>query len=191
MRKILIAVAMLLIGIVAGVLFRAFFPKEEPEVEVVVPPDTVFVPETVVIEKPVPKYVKVTETKYVRVTDTLWIEEDLMMSLPWETKTYGDERYTAVVSGYEPSLDRLEIYLENQVVTKYLIPAPQKEKKHSLYAGLGVSFGNINNSFVGVPLSLEYGYQVSKHTRLIGRAEYDLVRNIPSVEAGVSFGFKW
>lgn len=191
MRKILIAVAMLLIGIVAGVLFRVFFPKEETELEVAAPPDTVFVPETVVIEKPVPKYVKVTETKYVKVTDTLWREGELMMPLPWETKTYGDERYTAVVSGYEPSLDRLEIYIENQVVTKYLIPAPQKEKKHSLYAGLGVEFGNINNHFVGVPLSLEYGYQVSKHTRLTGRAEYDLVRNIPSVEFGASFGFKW
>lgn len=190
MKKGLIAaVILIVIGIVAGLLFERIFPKSEPEVEIVAQPDTVFVPETVVIEKPVPKYVKVTETKYVRVTDTLWIEGDLMMSLPWETKTYGDERYTAVVSGYEPSLDRLEIYLENQVITKYLIPAPQKEKKHSISAGLAVDY-QLNHG-IGVPLSMEYGYKATDWIDLFAKAQYDLVRHQPSVEFGTRATFRW
>lgn len=103
--------------------------------------DTLIIRDTVTIEQPKPKPAKAEkrDSMLAPVVDTVVIRDTVYIVLPRETKTYGDERYTAVVSGYNPSLDRLEIYLENQVVTKVAIPqiaAPPPKRW-----GLGVQVG--------------------------------------------------
>ena len=112
-------------------------PADPADPSVIV--DTVTVRDTVVIDRPVPVRVMKRDTMLVAVRDTIVRHDTTYISLPRETKTYGDERYTAVVSGYRPSLDRLEIYIEDKVVTKVAIPqsaAPAPKRW-----GLGVQVG--------------------------------------------------
>ena len=101
--------------------------------------DTIIIRDTVTIKQPKPATSEKRDSMLAPVGDTVVVHDTTYLVLPRETKTYGDERYTAVVSGYNPSLDRLEIYLENQVVTNVAIPqiaAPPPKRW-----GLGVQVG--------------------------------------------------
>ena len=57
-----------------------------------------------------PYRVIVKDTIQVPVTDTLRINETLFINLPREQKTYKDSTFMAVISGFKPNLDSLEIY---------------------------------------------------------------------------------
>lgn len=112
-------------------------PSEK--VDTLIVRDTLIIRDTVTIKQPKPAKAEKRDSMLAPVVDTVVIRDTAYIVLPRETKTYGDERYTAVVSGYNPSLDRLEIYLENQVVTKVVIPqsvAPTPKRW-----GLGVQVG--------------------------------------------------
>ena len=63
--------------------------------------------------------------------------DTVYVSLPKETKVYEDARYRAEVSGYEPSLDRIDIYTLTEVVTK----DATQIIKHKTRWGLGISAG--------------------------------------------------
>ena len=135
-KKILIAgavmVAALAVSFVAGqrhVQKRLILPQKERV-------DTLFIRDTIVQERPVYRYSETIETMYVHVHDTIVRNDTTYIPLPRERKTYGDERYTAVVSGYQPSLDRLEIYMENQTITSYVVP-----KENPKRWGIGVQVG--------------------------------------------------
>lgn len=121
----------------AGVLlfFAGRYTAEKAvQTECVERVDTLFVRDTMVRETPVYLHSETIDTMYVPVHDTLYV------SLPRESRTYGDERYTAVVSGYEPSLDRLEVYLETQTVTKYVMRhEPPKRWGIGVQAGYGAT----------------------------------------------------
>ena len=138
MKKIIIGALLLIIGIVAGWLCREHHFRGEVEIQT----DTLFFPDTVFIEKPASKEEREIDTMYVAVRDTVTINDTIYIPLPRESKTYGDERFTAVVSGYQPSLDRLEIYLENQVVTEYLKPVGERVKRNTLSLGIEASYLN-------------------------------------------------
>lgn len=114
--------------------------------------DTVIISsvDTLIVEKPTLLTQKVVDTIYVpvRKTDTLFVK------LPREEKTYRDSTYLAVVSGYQPSLDRIEIYprTETKIVTI------QTEKKVKTRWGLGVQAGygfSVNgvSPYVGIGIS--------------------------------------
>ena len=185
MKKIILCViAMVLIAIATGSLFNVLFPKEA---EVIEKTDTLYVHDTVTIEKFVPKESKVVETMLVAVHDTIVKNDTVFISLPRESKTYGDERYTAVVSGYKPSLDRLEIYIENQVVTKYLIPEPVKLKKNYLSVGAEVAY--IGGTTI--PIYLEYERLLHKNVGIYGKVLYDLPTKDIGAGIGVRAKFGW
>ena len=121
---------------------------------------TVTVRDTVVIDRPVPVRVMKRDTMLVAIRDTVVRHDTTYISLPRETKTYGDERYTAVVSGYRPSLDRLEIYIEDRVVTKVAIPqataAPPKRWGLGVQVGAGATLQGQTvrvSPYVGVGIS--------------------------------------
>lgn len=50
--------------------------------------------------------------------DTLRSRDTIYVQLPREVKIYGDSTYRAVVSGFRPSLDEIEIYQRTKVVTE-------------------------------------------------------------------------
>ena len=152
------------------------------EVSVVEKRDTIYVYDTVAIEKPVLKESRVVETMLVAVHDTIVKNDTTFISLPRESKTYGDDRFTAVVSGYKPSLDRLDIYIESQTVTKYRIPEPKKPKMNYLALGAEVVYvGGLS-----IPIYLEYERMLHKNIEIYGQIAYDL----PSKTFGAGIGAK-
>ena len=80
--------------------------------------DTLVVVDTQIIEKPVLVERTSKEHLLVAVHDTTWIHDTLYVALPMETKTYKGEDYLAEVSGYNPSLDRIEVYPKTVVISK-------------------------------------------------------------------------
>jgi hypothetical protein len=180
MRKIVLnLIAIVAISVAASLLFNVFFPKEA---EVIEKTDTMYVYKTVTIEKPVLKESKVVETMLVAVHDTSVKNDTTFIALPRESKTYGDDRFTAVVSGYKPSLDRLDIYVENQTVTKYLIPEPQKQKMN--YLTIGAEAAYVGDFYI--PIYLEYERLFHKNFGIYGKIMYDL----PSKDIGAGIGVR-
>lgn len=184
-KNIVIGALLLVVGTVTGWLCRGYHFRDTAEV--VVQPDTVFVMDTVEIEKPVLKESKVVETMYVEVRDTVVKNDTTFIALPRESKTYGDERYTAVVSGYKPSLDRLEIYIESQVVTKYLIPEPKKPKMNYLSGGIEAAYMGA----FSMPIYLEYERMLHENASVYAGGMYDLPLKQPGAKIGVRAKFGW
>lgn len=185
MKKIVLSfIAIVAIGVAAGSLFNVFFPKEAEVVEKV---DTLYVFDTVTIGVPVPKETKVVEKILVPVHDTIVKNDTTYIALPRESKTYGDERYTAVVSGYKPSLDRLDIYIESQTVTKYLIPEPPKLKKN--YLSVGAEVAHVGD--ITIPIYLEYERLLHKNVGIYGKVMYDLSTKDIGAGFGVRAKFGW
>lgn len=185
MRKsVLSLIAIVAIGVAAGSFFNVIFPKKAKVIEKT---DTMYVYKTVTIEKPVLKETKVVEKTLVPVHDTIVKNDTTYIALPRESKTYGDERYTAVVSGYKPSLDRLEIYVENQTVTKWLIPEPKKPKVNFLSAGLEAEY----MKEFSLPIYLEYERRFHENFSIYVKGEYDLMHKTPGVLGGVRTTIGW
>lgn len=194
MKKIIPYVILLILGIVAGWLCREYHFRDEVKMvaDTLVRLDTVrysrFELETNRHRLDVPEigtlsYIFI-ETERL---DTVYRDSIRYVKLPRESRTYGDERYTAVVSGYQPSLDRLEIYLENQVVTQYLQPVGERVKRNTLSLGLGVNA----SSALLLPVSLEYGYKLKPWFELTAEAEYELTRRQLALQIGANVQMSW
>lgn len=185
MKKIVWSlIAIVAIGVAAGSLFNVIFPKKAKVTEKT---DTLYVYKTVTIEKPVLKETKVVDTILVAIRDTVVKNDTTYIALPRESKTYGDDRFTAVVSGYKPSLDRLDIYIERQTVTKYLIPEPKKPKMNYLALGTEVAYvGGLS-----IPIYLEYERLLHKNVGIYGKVMYDLPTKDIGAGIGVRAKFGW
>lgn len=121
--------------------------------------DTMFVYDTIFIEKPVIKKVETIDTLLlpVPITDTLMLHDTVLIHLPIEQRQYGDPRYTAWVSGYRPLLDSIHIYQRTEYITKEIkTVAKPKRWGIGLQAGYGVSLHNgqvFPAPYIGVGLS--------------------------------------
>lgn len=73
--------------------------------------------DTVRIAQPVPVVRRVTDTLLVAITDTVTKADTVYMPLRFEALEYRDSTYRAIVSGYRPSLDEIEIYPRERTVT--------------------------------------------------------------------------
>ena len=121
--------------------------------------DTLFVYDTIFVEKPVIKKVEIIDTLRlpVPITDTLMLHDTVLVHLPIEQRQYSDPRYTAWVSGYRPQLDSILIYQRTEYITKE-IKTVTKPKRWGLglQAGYGVLLHNgqvFPAPYIGVGLS--------------------------------------
>lgn len=105
--------------------------------ELMVQTDTLRIRDTLLVERPVPVEVRVVDTMLVAVMDTVTVNDTVYLSLPRETKIYGDSTYTAQVSGYRPSLDWIEVYPQRMVVTRNISVDSRKRWGVGLQAGYG------------------------------------------------------
>lgn len=128
----LLAAAFLLSGYILG---RRDCRTMEPEL--IVQTDTIRITDTLLVEKPVPVEIRVVDTMLVSVTDTVTVGDTVYLSLPRETKLYGDSTYTAQVSGYRPELDWVKVYPQKTVVTRTISVDSRKRWGISLQAGYG------------------------------------------------------
>ena len=106
--------------------------------------DTLYVRDTITREMPVFTRVYVRDSIYVTVRDTLHRTDTVW--LPREVKIYEDERYRAEVSGYQPSLDRIDIFVKDRIVTqdKTQVVTVKRNARWGigLQAGYGVTYHN-------------------------------------------------
>ena len=119
-----------LFGYKAG---RGAYSVPLPSVETRV--DTVVVRDTITRERPVYTRAYVRDTIRVRVCDTI------LVALPHEVRVYEDSLYRAEVSGYLPSLDRIEIYPRTVTVTRTDKVTQVVTVKNPTRWGLGVQVG--------------------------------------------------
>ena len=119
--------------------------------------DTLVIRDT--ITHHVPKYV------YKHTSDTIRVpvpvpgpqpepeRDTIYVNLPRETKVYEDARYRAEVSGYQPSLDRIDIYTQTQVVTKDVTQVVKQKTRWGLgiSAGYGVTINTTDQTFRPAP----------------------------------------
>lgn len=103
--------------------------------------DTLIIRDTVTVETPVPILTTITDTLLVAYPDIVIIHDTTFVQLPKERKEYSGKDYRAVVSGYQPSLDLIQVFPETKVVPR-TISVPSRKRSHfalSLQAGYGIT----------------------------------------------------
>ena len=120
-------------------------------------PDTVWHTDTVFHEKPVEKIKWKDKLVYIPVTDSILIEkhDTTYIALQFEKKMYSDSTYSAQVSGFEPSLDWIEVYQKTAYITNVVVE--KKKWSFSVTAGPGVVW-NQNGFHGGVGLMVGGSY---------------------------------
>ena len=150
---------LLLFNIVNAVGYFVNELRNSHSSEMKVKVDTLFVYDTIFVEKPVIKKVEIIDTLRlpVPITDTLMLHDTVLVHLPIEQRQYSDPRYTAWVSGYRPQLDSIHIYQQTQYITKEVkVATKPKRWGIGLQAGYGVSLHNgkvFPAPYIGVGLS--------------------------------------
>lgn len=101
----------------------------------------------------VPQYVHRHTRDTIRVPIRETIHDTVAVYLPRETRVYEDARYRAEVSGYEPSLDRIDIFTQTQVVTKDVTQVVKQKTRWGLgiSAGYGVTINTTDQTFRPAP----------------------------------------
>lgn len=115
--------------------------------------DTTIVVDTITVEKPIYKFSKVVDTIFIH-RDSV-IVKDSLIYLPKEQKVYSDDStYMAIVSGYEPNLDKIEVYPKTITITDTKIV----RERYNMRWGIGIQAGyGISNTclspYIGVGIS--------------------------------------
>jgi hypothetical protein len=166
----------LLFGTALGFFLRGKYQKHE----VLVQTDTLIFRETITIEHPpVEKHIITKDTMLVKVRDTVTIHDTTYVVLNKEVKEYRGESYYAVVSGYQPSLDFIEVYPETKVVTSTETILPNKNN-----LSLGIDIGYLKGFHA--PIYIEYERKLHRNFSFKARIMHDFI----SQENGVSVGVK-
>lgn len=101
----------------------------------------------------VPQYVYKHTRDTIRIPISETIHDTVAVYLPRETRVYEDKRYRAEVSGYQPSLDRIDIFTQTQVVTQDVTQVIKKKTRWGIgiSAGYGIAINARNHAFTPAP----------------------------------------
>lgn len=114
--------------------------RARPEAEVRVKADTVRFRDTVTVERPVPILSTIIDTVLVVRPDIIVIRDTVYARLPRELKEYSGADYRAVVSGYRPSLDLIQVFPETRVVTN-TVTVRRQDKRRRWSIGAQAGYG--------------------------------------------------
>lgn len=157
MRKI--APFLLLLAVIAAAFFigrrigyfQAVSGPYTVKVDTVYHFDTVRVYEPQIVEK------RVVDTMVVESVDYIVVHDTAFVQLPREEVTYQDTAYRAVVSGYLPRLEELEIYKRERVVTvetERIVRVSERTRWGlGFQVGAGVNTSGQLQPYIGVGLS--------------------------------------
>ena len=109
---------------------------------------TVVTVDTLIREKPIYVNRYFRDTILVAVTDTVRLRDTTFIQLPKEHRLYVDSMYRAVVSGYLPSLDSIEVY--QKCYTKIVTNTVRPRWSVGIQAGYGVTRGFELAPYVGI-----------------------------------------
>lgn len=87
------------------------------------------------------------DTMYLAVRDTLTLRDTTYIVLPMERKTYQGEDYKAVVSGYRPMLESIEVYPITKIIERTIKPSKWSV---GVQVGVGVSSTGFAVPYVGI-----------------------------------------
>lgn len=144
-KSALIALAWFVIGALCG-FFMGKARYNKPIVETVTR-DTVtivdtiphYYPKPVEVEKVRTEYKWLTRVQPVWKTDTLVQHDSVLVEVPIESKHYHAEEYDAYVSGYLPSLDSINVYRKETIITE-TITRMKPPNKWELDAVAGIDY---------------------------------------------------
>ena len=133
------AVAVLLVGLSFWIGRKT--AQKPADLPVSVRVDTLVFRDTIREKYPIYETKYVTRTELVPVTDTIRVADTLYQAVEIERREYAGEDYRAVVSGWHPSLDLIEvfpktIYIQSEVTTQQ--PAKRARLGFGLTAGPAV-----------------------------------------------------
>ena len=144
----------ILVCLLIGVLVWMRCNPHEPS-PVYIKGDTIHIRDTVrdTILNPVKETLKRTDTVYLPIlidttTDRTVEGDSIPVLIPITSKEYKTDDYRVVVSGYNPSLDFMEVYRDNKIIT--LSPL-QKKKRWGL--GLQAGYSYPGGWYVGAGVS--------------------------------------
>lgn len=127
----------ILIALVNAFLIGRRVGKQGQEETIITQVDTLVIRDTIRINEPVIVERRVVDTMTIEVPDYLVVHDTAYVNLPREEVEYRDTSYRAVVSGFLPRLEEIEIYRQDRVVT---IETTRTIKERSHW-GLGVQAG--------------------------------------------------
>ena len=116
--------------------------------------DTIYHRDTITAYTPVYVRERVTDTMLVAVTDTLRLHDTTFVQLPRTEREYADSTYRAVVSGYDPKLERIEVYRQTLEVTKTVTLQDPRRWSLGIQAGVGVGVQGLT-PYLGVGVSYD------------------------------------
>lgn len=180
-KDIIIGALLLILGIVIGWLCR---PDHIREVTKMVT-DTLVVVDTHIIEKPVLVERTSKETLLVAVHDTTIINDTVFVPIPIEKKIYKGEDYLAEISGYKASLDRIEVYPKNTIITETITQSVTKS--NTLALGTEMQYWG----YTSIPIYLEYSHLLHKNIEMFMNLSYDLTTKQMGVGLGAKVSIGW
>lgn len=95
--------------------------------------------DTVTIERPVPVLATIIDTIFIPYPDIIIIHDTTFVRLPKESKEYSGKDFRAVVSGYQPSLDLIQVFPETTTITRTISATSRKSPRWSV--GIQVGYG--------------------------------------------------
>ena len=181
MKKYILLLAILVIGIVIGWLCRQSCIRPET----IIQRDTLVRVDTVKVSYPVPIRDEIVDTLRIVVRDTIRVKDTLYVNVPLEKKLYASSEYYAEVSGYRPSLDYIEVYPKTKIVKEYI--SQPATNRNTLSFGIEPSYLNT----LSIPIYLEYGRMLHKNVEIYGQIAYDLQIKSWGAGIGIKAQLEW
>ena len=151
-----------LIGLLCGILICFYFtglkPKDKEYITLI---DTIYSEriDTLFYEKPVLTYKKIIKHDTIKFTNEVvkQVNDTVFLDLPITQKVYSDSSFIAYVSGYNPSLDSINIFQKDKTILINQNIINNKKKRFSIgpMVGIGYDFSN-NKISPTVGLSIQY-----------------------------------
>ena len=140
----------------ASVVLNIWQCSDKPKPTVTIERDTVW-KDTTIFQPQAAETISTGRVVYVKVPvprtehDTITLNDSIDVPIPIYQKRYSDSLYTAWVSGYEPNLDSIRLYMPEitTTITKTIVKKPRLS--FGIQAGAG--YGIINRQpdvFIGV-----------------------------------------
>ena len=155
-KSILVAAALLVgVWLIGYIIGRNHIPSTVEKVQI----DTLVRHDTIRIESPPEiRRIKTTDTLILPITDTLRVRDTVYLVLNRQIKEYRDSLFYARVSGYDPTLDFIEVYPRTMVISK-TETTTQNPSPWRYGVTVGLDYGMMWEKYITPNVGAEIGYK--------------------------------